>query len=190
MEKMEMLGHTENMKTALLLIALAATRANAQRGMSPEQFPGQIAQMRLALMYPRPVVEPEHALASDPARRLEDFLEDADPTLKNASDLVVYLREGLFDPRAVGESNALWETAWKRLDLEIERLQGLAARGQEIARGPIPATTRRPRSRAAYPTLEGLPTTDSPRGARLRLALELCARMEKLREDLTVRSDG
>ncbi len=191
MEKTEGLSHTGDMKIMLLLIALvAATRSHAQHGVSPEQFPGQLAQMRLALMYPRAVAEPEYEPSPNPARRLDNFLEEVDPVLKNVSGLIVYLREGLLDSRAVGESNSLWDTAWRRLDLEIERLQALAARGEDIARGPIAAATRRPRSRAACPTLEERHVFDSPRGARLRRALELCAQTVKLREDLSARSGG
>ena len=163
------------MKLLFGVVLLAVSPLAAQQGgnytMTPEQHPGQLAQLRLRILYPVLAPETAHALAADPAERLDELLADSGPVLKNAGGLAAYLREGLRDPRAT-EGSEQWKEAWRLLDEEILRLRRIAAQGESLTNEPAPARS------------EDKPEFDSPDGLRLHGAEVVIVNMENLRKNL------
>jgi hypothetical protein len=180
------------MKTLFVAVLLAAAPLAAQSGAepysaTPEQFPGQLARLRLEMLYPKPVPEKPHAAAAEPAARLAGCLADSAPILENVGGLTAYLREGLRDPRAVRGSRR-WDEAWKRLDEELGRLKPIVAEGVTFLGAEVPPQARFRPSRHDYRRLEDKPEFDSPEGRRLHRAVVFAAYAENLREYLIRRS--
>ena len=180
------------MKILIVAVLLAAVPLAAQSGpepysATPEQFPGQLARMRLEMLYPKAVPEKPHAAAAEPAARLAGFLADSAPILKNVDGLTAYLREGLRDPRAARGSRQ-WDEAWRRLDEELVRLKPIVAEGESFLGAEVPPQGRFRPSRHGYRKLEDKPEFDSPEGWRLHRAVVFAAYSANLREYLVRRS--
>ena len=180
------------MKSLLAVVLLAAAPLSAQDGpdvyrKTPEQFPGQLARLRLELLYPKLASEKMHSPGVDPADRLAAFLADSAPVLKNVRGLTDYLHEGLRDPRAA-EGLREWAEAWKRLDEELGQLRPIVAAGESFLSGPIPPQTRVAPSKTGYRPLEDKAEFDSAEGERLHRALVFFAYAGNLREYLVRRS--
>lgn len=174
---------------ALLAAPLGAQTVPESYTAPPEQFPGQLARLRLEMLYPKLAVEPAHHPAADPAARLAAFLADSAPVLKNLDGLCAYLREGLRDPRAVRGSRR-WDEAWKRLDEEQARLKPIMADGESFLGKEVPPQARYRPSSAGYRKLEDAPEFGSPEGARLHRAVVFAAYAANLREYLIRKSAG
>ncbi|HXT01597.1 MAG TPA: hypothetical protein VN915_13050 [Elusimicrobiota bacterium] len=179
---------------AFLAAVLLAAPLSAQTGgesytATPEQFPGQLARMRLEMLYPKLAAEPPRRPAVEPAARLAGFLAGSAPVLKNVDGLTAYLREGLRDPRAVRGSRQ-WDEAWTRLDEELGRLRPIVADGEAFLGTEVPPQARyRPSSRG-YRAVEARPEFSSPEGLRLHQAVVFAAYAANLREYLIRKSAG
>ena len=181
------------MKSFLAVVLLAAPLA-AQTGPEaytapPEQFPGQLARMRVEMLYPKLAADPPRRSAVEPAARLSAFLADSEPLLKNVDGLVAYLREGLRDPRAV-KGSAHWEEAWKNLDQELARLRPVVAGGEKFLGAEVPPQARFRPSKKGYRKLEDAPEFGGPDGERLHKAAVFAAYAANLREYLIRQSAG
>lgn len=174
---------------ALLAAPLAAQTAPESYTAPPEQFPGQLARLRLEMLYPKLAAEPPYRPAGEPAARLAAFLADSAPVLKNVDGLAAYLREGLRDPRAVRGSRQ-WDDAWSRLDEELARLKPIVADGEAFLGGEVPPQARYRPSARGYRKLEDKPEFDSPEGLRLHKAVVFAAYAANLREYLIRKSAG
>ena len=179
---------------AFLAVVLLASPLFADAGAepytaTPEQFPGQLARLRLEMLYPKLAAEPPHRPAADPASRLAAFLADSAPAIKNIDGLCAYLREGLRDPRAVRGSRQ-WDEAWKRLDEEVARLRPIAADGESFLETEVPPQARYRPSAQGYRKLEDKPEFGSPEGLRLHKAADFAAYVANLREYLIRKSAG
>jgi len=185
-----MLGEMKAFLAVVLLAAPVLADAGSEPyTATPEQFPGQLARLRLEMLYPKLAAEPEHRPAAEPAARLADFLADSAPALKNVDGLCAYLREGLRDPRAV-RGSPQWKEAWMRLDEELARLRPLKADGESFLGTEVPPQARwRPSSRG-YRKLEDEPEFASPEGLRLHKAVVFAAYVANLREYLIRKSAG
>jgi hypothetical protein len=180
------------MKVLLVVFLFAAAPLNARgqddpKRVTPEQFPGQLAQLRVEMLYPVFVSEEPEPRTPGPAGRLDGFLSDADRVVRNTERLCVYLRAGLRDPAAVDGDRARWEAAWGRLDAEVSRLSALIAEGEELERGPVTPLAGH-RAARGYAVLEDAPEFDGKAGARLHRAVVLAAYARNLREHLLRRS--
>ena len=70
-------------KKAYLAVVLLAAPLSAQVGAEPytadpQQFPGQLARMRLEMLYPKPGAELPHRVSADAAGRLAAILAESD----------------------------------------------------------------------------------------------------------------
>jgi hypothetical protein len=180
--------------TALLAVFLLAAPLSAQVGAepyttNPEQFPGQLARLRLEMLYPKLAAEPPHRSVADPQEKLAAFLRESEPALKNVDGLCAYLREGLRDPRAVRGSRR-WEEAWLRLEDESARLKIIAADGESFLGTEVPPQARWRPSPRGYRKLEDAPEFGSPEGLRLHKAVVFAAYAANLREYLIRKSAG
>jgi hypothetical protein len=173
----------------LLASPLAAQSVAESYTSTPEQFPGQLARLRLEMLYPKLAAEPSHRPAAEPAARLAAFLADSAPVLRNVDGLAAYLREGLRDPRAVRGSRR-WDEAWRRLDEELERLRILVGDGESFLGTEVPPQSRYRPSPRGYRKLEDKPEFGSPEGARLHKAAVSAAYAANLREYLIRKSAG
>lgn len=178
---------------ALIAVALAVSPlARAQDGVAvmgqPEQHKGQVAQMRLRLLYPAAVKEPRVKPGDGPSGELAAFLEETRPVLKNTDGLVRYLRAGLKEPISIDGSRDQWRRAWTRLDAEEARLKELIARGEALQGGPIPAQKRWSPSKDGYVALEDKPEFPSEEGRRLHRAVVLQQYLRNQREYLVRKS--
>ena len=180
------------MKSLLAALLLAAAPLSAQDGPSPysatpEQFPGQLARLRLEMMYPKLVSEKTRSTRGDAEGRLDSFLAESAPVLKNVGGLTSYLHEGLRNPRAA-EGSREWSEAWGRLDDEIARLRLIVGEGESFLGAPVPPQSRFGPSRDGFRTLEDKPEFDTPDGLRLHRALAFAAYAQNLREYLIRKS--
>lgn len=177
------------MLSLLAALTLAAVPLGAQTPddaplAPPEQYPGQLARLRLAMLYPTPAPEPSRALPRGPQETLDAFLEDGESLLRDVDGLTAYLRAGLGDPAAIDGDRERWAQAWTRLDAEVARLAALVALGEGLLSGPVPRPTRRPRGPRGYVRLEDAPEFPGAEGARLHRAAVLAAYARNLREYL------
>lgn len=182
------------MLAALLLLPFAGpSRAEAEpridaRRVTPEQYPGQLERLRLTMLYPKFVAEPDFVPASEPAARFDAYLAALTPVLKNVDRLNAYLRAGLKDPAAVRGDRARWDAAWTRLDEESARLRPLIAVGEDLLREPVPAQGRWRPTKEGYRPLEDAPECDTPEGRRLHQSAVRAAYAQNLREYLLRKS--
>lgn len=178
---------------ALFFVLLSAAAPLSARGqddpkrVTPEQYPGQLAQLRLEMLYPRFLPEEPEPRAPGPAGRLDGYLRDSDRVVRNSERLCAYLRAGLREPATVDGDRARWEAAWTRLDAEVSRLSALIAEGEELERGPATPLSGHRASRG-YAPLEDAPEFAGKAGARLHRAVVLAAYARNLREHLLRRS--
>lgn len=173
--------------TALLALPAAAQESEPYHS-SPEQYPGQLARLRLSALYPTFVPEPAHPPADDPASRLDGFLKNSAPVLKNARGLIDYIHEGLRDPRAIGQPPTQWREAWALLDGEAGNLARLAQDGEVILREGVSARPRGLGAKESCPSPPPKPEFDSAEGARLHGALVHCAYVCRLRALIVTKS--
>jgi hypothetical protein len=172
----------------LAACAAAAQKAEDPRRETPEQYHGQLARMRLSLLYPAPLRAAAPAPAAGPASRLQAFASGVDPLLDDLRALRAYLREGLRDPSAVDEGRVQWEQAWRRVDRDVEALKPFAADGEAMMREPVPGQTRLVPSREGYRVLEDEAEFPSPEGERLHRAAVYADYVWNLREFLLRKS--
>lgn len=170
---------------ALLLAAAAAAEPSSEYRLTPEQYPGQLARLRLAVLYPPPVREvPAPAAGS----RLERFVAAVDPILDEMRALDAYLRERLRDPRGVDETRRQWDEAWRRLDADAARLKPLTADAEAQEREAVSGQSRYVPSKEGYRTLEDAPSFPGREGERLHRAAVAAAYAWNLREFLLRKS--
>jgi hypothetical protein len=171
---------------SMLAAVAAAQDRDEAYAVSPEQFRGQLASVRLSVMYPVLVPAAVRPPAGEPAERLNRFLDDAEAVLRNSRGLTTFLVEGLRSPEAARGLGERWPAAWKNLDLEVERLRALAAQGEDLVRSPAVAGDRG-LTRGPNALVEDFPEFDSADGARLHRALVWDAYVRNLRSLILLR---
>jgi hypothetical protein len=171
---------------SMLAVAAAAQGRDEAYAVSPEQFRGQLASVRLSVMYPVLVPASVRPPVADAAGLLNGFLADAEAVLKNSRGLTSFLVEGLRSPAAARGLGDRWPAAWRNLDLEVERLRALAAEGEDLLRRPA-AADERGLPRGPNALVEDFPEFDSADGARLHRALVWDAYVRNLRSLILLR---